>query len=58
MTVTAVGGLAVGDRVYLGTDPRHAEGTVSLLDAGRVFVTWDIGRTWVYASSQLVKVSP
>lgn len=46
--------LAVGDRVYLGTDPVQALGTVSLLDAGRVFVTWDRGRTWVYAATDLV----
>lgn len=48
--------LAVGDRVYLATDPRQDWGTVARIEAGRVFVTWRIGRTWIYAASQLVKL--
>jgi hypothetical protein len=48
--------LAVGDRVYLATDPRQDEGVVSHIEAGRVFVTWRYGRTWVYAASQLQKL--
>lgn len=46
--------LEVGSRVYLATDPEKAEGTVTVIQAGRVFVTWDrMGRTWVYAASAL-----
>jgi hypothetical protein len=48
--------LAVGDRVYLATDPRQDEGVVARIEAGRVFVTWRIGRTWVYAASMLALV--
>jgi hypothetical protein len=48
--------LAVGDRVYLATDPRQDEGVVARIEAGRVFVTWRYGRTWVYAASQLALV--
>lgn len=57
MTPATCSELAVGTRVFLATDPVCAEGTVASVDGNRFLVTWDRGRTWVYAASQLVRVS-
>lgn len=51
--------ISAGDRVYLETDPRRDMGrVVELPIPGRAFVRWENGRTWIYATSQLVRVEP
>ena len=57
MTTATLEELEIGSQVYLATDPQQELGTVALIDAGRVFVTWHRAhRTWVYAASALVLV--
>lgn len=48
---------SIGDRVFLRTDPMKALGTVRDIMAGRYFVSWDNGRTWIYPASWLEKIS-
>lgn len=52
--------LNVGDRVALASDPSPElrQGTVvhEEQNNSRLFVSWDYGRTWVYAKKDLVRV--
>jgi len=47
------------DRVYLKGDPRKDLGHIVSDEGGsRYFVRWDNGRTWIYASEELVVLMP
>lgn len=43
--------------VTLATDPRKAEGTVVHIEGDKLFVAWNVGRTWIYEGHQLVVLS-
>jgi hypothetical protein len=47
----------IGDKVCLRIDPLKDEGVVADIYHNRYFVTWNNGRTWVYAASWLEKIS-
>lgn len=46
--------LKQGDTVWLVTDPVKELGRVELKEAGRFFVRWSNGRTWIYPSADLI----
>jgi len=47
------------DRVYLKGDSRKDLGHIVSDEGGsRYFVRWDNGRTWIYASEELVVLMP
>ena len=51
--------LAVGCEVFLKTDPRCDVGVVARVEGNRYFVLWKrTGRTWIYAASDLILVTP